>query len=379
MWLALKIETYVIVIALLLIIIRSIVREHDKSNKNFVYCCYSILTTSSIKIISLLFPFSSYFAVHYVIECFDFILWLLIPYFEMKLVVRYLGYKSLLNQTYFKVITVLPLVITSILSGLSPFFDTLFKLNLFGEPAYGKFYYVLFIFVVFYYAIIVVVSTYCTLFVSNSDDKKEATIIMLTSLILGGCQVLTSFQRSNVFIIATLIAALFFYINLHENRVFIDPLTGLNNRNRFRRYLSSILSSSAKNSMYLTYIDIDDFKKINDNYGHLVGDLALRTVAESMRDISAKNHSFIARIGGDEFVIISSHRNANELQLMLDDLHEVLNQKAVNNFSDFSVNFSVGSTPLNVPNVSINEIIKQADRNMYRQKIIKKSDDDMEV
>lgn len=375
MWLALKIETYVIVITLLLIIIRSVIREHDKTNKNFIFCCYAILATSVLKIVSLLFPFSSYFTVHYIIECFDFLFWILIPFFAVKLVIGYLGYKKVYNHAFFKFITVTPLIFTSILSALSPFFDALFKLNLFGEPVYGQFYYVLDAFAVLYYSIIVIASSYCILFITNSDDKREATIFLIGGFVLCGCQVLTSFQRSNIFIIVCFIFALFFYINLHENRVFLDPLTGLNNRNRFRRYLSSIISSSAKNNMYLTYIDIDDFKKINDNYGHLVGDLALRTVAESMRDISSKNHSFIARIGGDEFVIISSHRNTSELQSMVDELHEVLDQKATNNFSDFSVNFSVGSTPLNIPNVSINDIIKQADRNMYRQKIIKKSND----
>ena len=124
--------------------------------------------------------------------------------------------------------------------------------------------------------------------------------------------------------------------------------------------------------MYLTYIDIDNFKSINDNHGHLTGDLALRTVAEAMREISVNSKNFLARIGGDEFVIVSSHPTQTDLKAMIVRMKKCLNEKAKSNFSDFTVDFSVGTTQLNIPYSSISDVIKSADRNMYRQKQMKK-------
>ena len=79
--------------------------------------------------------------------------------------------------------------------------------------------------------------------------------------------------------------------------------------------------------MYLTYVDIDDFKQINDENGHIVGDLALRVVAESMLDLSRKYNYFTARLGGDEFAIISSHTQESDIDLMISDIKEILQQK----------------------------------------------------
>ena len=156
--------------------------------------------------------------------------------------------------------------------------------------------------------------------------------------------------------------------------MFIDALTGLNNRNRFKKYLSTVMMSSSvkRSNMYLTYIDVDEFKKINDNYGHVVGDLALRTVAEAMREVGAQTRSFIARLGGDEFAIISGHSNKEDYDKMVLTLSMLLDEKATANFSEFKVKFSLGTTSLDIPNASMNDIIKIADRRMYEQKRIKK-------
>ena len=125
--------------------------------------------------------------------------------------------------------------------------------------------------------------------------------------------------------------------------------------------------------MFLTYIDVDDFKSINDNYGHITGDLALRTVSEAMREVATSRHAFIALLGGDEFAIISKHANDEDLYQMLNELNLLLDQKARNNFKKFTVKFSVGYTPIDNPSYTLNDLIKIADRNMYDQKQAKKA------
>ena len=89
------------------------------------------------------------------------------------------------------------------------------------------------------------------------------------------------------------------------HRVNYDPLTGLLNRRRLLRVLSDIvdLSESTGNPFVLAIIDIDNFKQINDTYGHLVGDCILKEVANIMRK-SFRKSDYLFRYGGEEFLVI---------------------------------------------------------------------------
>ncbi len=93
-----------------------------------------------------------------------------------------------------------------------------------------------------------------------------------------------------------------------------DGLTGVYNRRCFDRYLSELIekNSAADNDVALLMIDIDDFKRLNDTFGHLAGDSVLAAVARKCRQL-IRSEDFMARYGGEEFVIVltgSSLRNA---------------------------------------------------------------------
>ncbi len=93
-----------------------------------------------------------------------------------------------------------------------------------------------------------------------------------------------------------------------------DPLTGVYNRQALDQYLDERISraSTADRNFALLMLDIDDFKKINDNYGHLIGDRALMAFAGKCRQ-AIRSDDFLARYGGEEFVIIlegATFRNA---------------------------------------------------------------------
>lgn len=84
-----------------------------------------------------------------------------------------------------------------------------------------------------------------------------------------------------------------------------DALTGLYNRRYFEVHLQKMLQNTAaqKKSMGLIYMDIDHFKKINDSYGHNVGDEVLKTFAQRIKD-SLRSFDLVARLGGEEFIAI---------------------------------------------------------------------------
>jgi diguanylate cyclase (GGDEF)-like protein len=94
-----------------------------------------------------------------------------------------------------------------------------------------------------------------------------------------------------------------------RHRATQDPLTGLPNRSSFRRHLEDILlpTRRTKHTLAVLFIDIDDFKVINDSLGHAVGDAVLVEVAERLAACVGPG-DLVARLGGDEFVILISDR-----------------------------------------------------------------------
>ncbi|MCH7904480.1 MAG: sensor domain-containing diguanylate cyclase [Armatimonadetes bacterium] len=85
-----------------------------------------------------------------------------------------------------------------------------------------------------------------------------------------------------------------------------DPLTGLPNRRAFDLVLQDSVASAAREPFGLLMLDLNDFKPINDQYGHQVGDVALTTFAKKLEYL-LRDTDFVARIGGDEFAIIFSN------------------------------------------------------------------------
>ena len=96
-----------------------------------------------------------------------------------------------------------------------------------------------------------------------------------------------------------------------EHLAHYDVLTNLPNRTLFQRHAEGLLLESAARAFAIHYIDIDEFKRINDTLGHLIGDEFLRGVAEKLRQSIGPN-DFIARLGGDEFAIVQHDINSDD-------------------------------------------------------------------
>lgn len=91
----------------------------------------------------------------------------------------------------------------------------------------------------------------------------------------------------------------------HQNRAFTDELTGLWNRRYFYKRLPEEIKIMKRNrsALCLALVDIDNFKEINDKYGHIVGDKVLSSTADCIKDCT-RSKDFVTRIGGDEFIIV---------------------------------------------------------------------------
>ena len=115
----------------------------------------------------------------------------------------------------------------------------------------------------------------------------------------------------------------------------------------------------------LVYIDLDNFKTINDIYGHSTGDRVLQTVAKIMQK-HIRTTDLVARLGGDEFAILLSETGAEWAHQFIDRIHMLLSEEMVAN--NWLVTFSIGVVTFKNPPPSMDELIKIADDQMYTVK-----------
>ena len=136
----------------------------------------------------------------------------------------------------------------------------------------------------------------------------------------------------------------------------IDLLTGLYNRNRLNNYMKEIAGSININTA-LVFLDINGLKKVNDQQGHLAGDILIKKAANTLISVFA-NYD-IYRVGGDEFVVILNDIEEDRVVKYIDELH----RKAKKNGVSFAVGYAMSDNAKD-----IEEIFKEADINMYNDK-----------
>lgn len=152
-----------------------------------------------------------------------------------------------------------------------------------------------------------------------------------------------------------------------ERAANIDPLTELPNRSAFDRELHVRARSSTDDELVIGVIDLDGFKDVNDEYGHLVGDMVLQEMASRLRD-TLPPEAFVARWGGDEFAILMSCENG--MQRPIATANELI--AAINRPLNLpSVQLKLGATVGLAPHrhgTQPQETLRQADLAMYSGK-----------
>ncbi len=163
----------------------------------------------------------------------------------------------------------------------------------------------------------------------------------------------------------------------YEKITATDPLTGLQNINTYKREIQRLFQTGKRyhRVFSLAVVDIDDFKSINDTYGHAVGDLVLKKAAEAMRVIFRKPDVPI-RYGGDEFVILFPESSLEQAQVAMDRLKKKIEEEPLVDKSSgkhITVTISSGIEAFRQDLVAEDELFQLADKKMYCQKAKKKS------
>lgn len=161
---------------------------------------------------------------------------------------------------------------------------------------------------------------------------------------------------------------LFAYTHSQSLLVSTDALTMLNNRNQLKRYLYSPKNAKAS---YVYMIDINDFKSINDLYGHHEGDRALVLVASALKRVCGRAECpiFLCRYGGDEFLFIARTNEPGKISdLIHSELSESSSQIQKHKKMPYTIQASVGYVSWDGDVSHFKDSLKLADNKMYEQK-----------
>ncbi|MBO5453485.1 MAG: diguanylate cyclase [Clostridia bacterium] len=169
-----------------------------------------------------------------------------------------------------------------------------------------------------------------------------------------------------------LLSVMILYINNQHRQILIDSLTKLPNRFGMDAELAEQLGEfkKDKNDLFTVIVcDLDDFKQINDSFGHMEGDRALKIIADILNRVSSMNNGSAYRMGGDEFVIITDDTSAETTQNIYNQIAEEL--KNVSFRDDFTLGMSLGAASYD-GSVSVTELLGRADMQLYKTKKEKK-------
>lgn len=157
---------------------------------------------------------------------------------------------------------------------------------------------------------------------------------------------------------------------LYEEKAYLsryDRITGLYNRHFFDEHIQMVIKRAQRydESFHLVMLDLDDLKKINDVYSHVIGDKAIEKVAHTIKDFMRDSDVF-ARYGGDEFVGVLFYGNKEDVLAKLDHLNKQLKISPLKtDQGDIIVSVSFGVATFNVDGTTIDELIRHADDEMY--------------
>ena len=163
---------------------------------------------------------------------------------------------------------------------------------------------------------------------------------------------------------------LLFYLSNTADQISVDPLTHLNNRNQLHRYLSQDAVHRANGLReFVVMIDANNFKQINDSYGHAEGDRALVLIADVLKDAIRilKEAPFLARYGGDEFILIVRTADEAELSALRREIRRCLREACEKESTPYTLSVAVGYDELGADE-PFSACQQRADRKLYADK-----------
>ena len=288
----------------------------------------------------------------------------LIGYFYTNYILKRI---NLQEKRKYKFILYIPLILSIFFLIINFFQKILFTISIDNLYSPSKYLYLYNLINIVY--VLIIITNLISYYFYNKNSKNEIKSLILFTLLP---IVSAGIQNYNYGIIlgqvGFTLSELLIYFNNQKKEANYDELTGVYNRRAFNKRANKIYYSNKL--MFLMLMDADDFKIINDKYGHLEGDKALIQIAYILNraiNNTHKNYS-LARYGGDEFVIVGNIQNKDEVAQLINQIEEEEKKYNKETNNKYNIKLSIGYALQNDNHTSVEDLIKEADALMYAKK-----------
>ncbi len=201
-------------------------------------------------------------------------------------------------------------------------------------------------------------------------DKKHFTSLLLFPVPPLVCILLQiAYYGTSLILNGATLSILIIFVTLQNERMNTDYLTGAYNRKGLESYIRQKINASSENKTFSAILlDLDDFKSINDSFGHNIGDHVLETSTRLLKSC-LRSDDFIARYGGDEFYIILNVFQLDELEAVACRIRNCLKDYNARSNEPYKIGFSMGYAVYDFhSHLNAEEFHKQIDGLMYENK-----------
>jgi diguanylate cyclase (GGDEF)-like protein len=294
-------------------------------------------------------------------------------YFWYRFIEDRLLLPSSRSRTLYR-LSMVPMLAVVALDFISIFTDWIFFIDAGGHYQSTDLFWIHTLVNYYYLAVPTVAALLAAKRAKTKDERSECmtyTLYMVAPLIAGLFE--ESFPDVPLLALSIFMVIQIIFLMIQNNQIYNDALTGLNNRKRLNQYLeAAVAKADAEHPVALYMLDIDRFKSINDTYGHLEGDSALRSFASLIKEFSARNDAFAARYGGDEFCLVVNALKIKPEDLIKDFQGFVRQNQSAGQPSGkpYTIQASIGYCIANAAGQHSDEIIEKADEMLYENKKI---------
>ncbi|MGN1407085.1 bifunctional diguanylate cyclase/phosphodiesterase [Lactobacillus sp.] len=276
----------------------------------------------------------------------------------------------------------LPAVALSIFDVLAALFAPQIIFTTTGAQNLTSFYSIVFISMPALYSGTALILTFSQAYI-NRHNRISHYYLTLTAypLLMTSCGAIELFisQRAPIFAYSVTFYFAFIYLyqlNSTIEDATIDSLTGLRNRENLKDYLDSIWRADAGDQYYLFMIDMNGLKSVNDVYGHVEGDNAIKAIGKAMDDVlEVGNDGIVCRYGGDEFIAIIKVDSDQEAAKLIQLTRERIAYYSQQEHLQSTPQVAAGYIRMTKEKQPLDNLLKQADSKMYAEKQSMKTGD----
>ncbi|MCR5307773.1 MAG: GGDEF domain-containing protein, partial [bacterium] len=154
--------------------------------------------------------------------------------------------------------------------------------------------------------------------------------------------------------------------SLQNETIYRDQLTGLYNRN-YLNYLQKNMLSKESSHFTGVFLDMNDFKHINDEYGHAKGDIALQQMATLLKE-AIGDMGIVLRYAGDEFIIIINSHKQIIIDACIEEINKCIDRFNESKISEYKLSASMGYSIFKPKEQSVDDFMNVIDQKMYEEK-----------